>query len=77
MELMELGRRILDQPESDLASDVDEIDEVEDEAGEETGVVLGFGSNAESQLAPASTGNEIRQPMEIDGLGEVKPRFLE
>ena len=59
MEMMELGRRIFSQPESDSTSG-------------EVGNVLGFGRNDNSKFAPAGSGDEIRQPIEIQAAGEVK-----
>lgn len=70
LELVNLARRIIEQPESVTSSD-NELDEKEPV---EEVVVLGFGRNNESQLAPASKGEVIRQPTEITGTEAVKLR---
>ena len=72
MEMMNLARRIFDESDSQSNGDEEAVDEVNDEKD----IVLGFGSNDNSQLAPASAGNPIRQPIEIAGIGDVKESDL-
>ena len=67
LEMMNLARRIFEESDS-TSSDDDEVND--EEVVEENGIVLGFGRNNNSQLARA--GDEIRKPIEVVNVGEVK-----
>ena len=80
MKMMQLGRRIINQPQSDSISadhDNDAVhDEIEEKNNVKKGILVAFGRNDNTKFVPATAGNKVRQPIEIDGVGEIKERGL-